>query len=55
MMRNDSLVSKVSYPVFDEMWFLTIDPFIGISVSSQSFPSDNTADVFSRVFIVKNM
>ena len=35
------------------MWFLTIDHFIRVSVSSQSFPSDNTAGVFSRTFIVK--
>ena len=37
-------------PVFDEMWFLTIDPFVGNPFSSQSFPSDNTAGVFSRTF-----
>ena len=37
------------------MWFLTVDPLVRISVSSQSFPSDNTAGVFSRTFIVKNI
>ena len=31
--RNEVLrVAKYPNPVFDEMWFLTIDPFIGISV-----------------------
>ena len=54
--RNEVLcVALYPNPVFNEMWFLTIDPFIGISVSSQSFPSDNTAGVFSRTFIVKNI
>ena len=37
------------------MWFLTIDPFVGHPFSSQNFPSDNTAGVFSKTFIVKNI
>ena len=37
------------------MWFLTIDPFVRIPFSSQSFPSDNTAGVLSRTFRVKNI
>ena len=37
------------------MWFLTVDPLIRVSVLSQSFPSDNTAGVFSRTFTVKKI
>ena len=44
-----------SNPVFDEMWFLTVDPLMRISCSSQSFPSDKTAGVSKRTFIVKNI
>ena len=51
--RNEVLrVTLYPNPVLNEMWFLTIDPFIRIP--SQSFPSDNTAGVSSRTFIVKN-
>ena len=40
---------KLSESHLNEMWFLTIDPFIRISpYSSQSFPSDNTAGVLSK-------
>ena len=54
--RNEVLcVADNPNSVLNEMWFLTIDPFVGIPVSSQSFPSDNTAGVFSRTFIVKNI
>ena len=45
-------IANCSNPVFNEMWLLTIGPFEGIP---QNFPSDNTADVFSRIFIVKNI
>ena len=37
------------------MWFLTVDPLIRKPFSSQSFPSDKTAGVFSRTFIVQNI
>ena len=40
---------------FDEMWFLTVDPFARASMTSQSFPKDETAGLFSRTFIVKNI
>ena len=46
-------VALIPNPVFNEMWFLTIDPFIRVSVFIASSPSDNTAGVFSRTFIVK--
>ena len=48
------MLQGILIPFFSEIWFLTIDPFTRISVSSQSFLSDNTAGVFSRTFIVKN-
>ena len=55
--RNEVLgIARYSNPVFDEIcgfWPLIHSkeyPF-----SSQSFPSDNTAGVFSRTFIVKNI
>ena len=53
--RNEVLCIAL-YPntVFNEMWFLTVDPFIRVSVS-QSFPSDKTAGVSLRTFIVKNI
>ena len=37
------------------MWFLTVDPFVRTPFSLQSFPSDETAGVFSRTSIVKNI
>ena len=47
--RNEVLrIALYSNPVFYEMWFST--PF-----SSQSFPTDNTAGVFSRTVTVKNI
>ena len=54
--KNEVLrVALYPNPVFNEMGFLTIDTFVGIPVSSQSFPSDNTAGVFSRTFTVKKI
>ena len=54
--RNEVLrVADNPNSVFNEMWFLTIDPFVEYPFSSQSFPNDNTAGVFSRTFIVKNI
>ena len=37
------------------MWFLTVDPLIRISVFIAKLPSDKTAGVFSRTFIVKDI
>ena len=42
-------IANYPNPVKNEMWFLTTDPFVG------SFPSDNTAGLLSRTFIVKNI
>ena len=54
--RNEVLsVALYPNPVFNEMWFLTIDPFIRISVFIAKLSKRQTAGVFSRTFIVKNM
>ena len=37
------------------MWFLTIDPFVGIPVFIAKLSKRQTAGVFSRTFIVKNI
>ena len=42
-------------PVLNEMWFSPLIHSQEYPFSSQSFPSDNTAGVFSRTFIVKNI
>ena len=53
--KNEILrVTLYPNPVFNEMWFLTIDPFIGISVFIAKLSKRQTAGVFSRTFIVKN-
>ena len=43
-------VANYPNPVFHEMWFLTIDPFVGIPVFIAKVPSDNTAGVFFEDF-----
>ena len=54
--RNEVFrIANYPNPVLDEMWFLTIDPFVGIPVFIANLSSDNPAGVFSRTFIVKNI
>ena len=51
--RNEILrVAGYPNPVFNEMWFLTIDPFIRIPVFIAKL---STAGVLSRTFKVKNI
>ena len=54
--RNEVFrIALYSNPVYNDMWFLTVTHSYEYPCSSQSFPSDNTAGVLSRTFIVKKL
>ena len=50
-----SVLHCIRVPFFNEMWFLTVDPFISASVFIAKLASDKTAGGSSRTFIVKNI
>ena len=53
---NQELLQGVRIPFLMRCGFLTVDPLVGIHVFiRKAFPSDNTAGVLSRTFIVKNI
>ena len=50
-----SVLQILRIPSLMRCGFLTIDPFVGIPVFIAKLSSDNTAGVFSRTFMVKNI